>query len=67
MKSVIQIEGMSCKRCVAHVASLVQEVLPSEKFLVSLENKSVLVQSDDSALIEKIKKTINDDGIYKAN
>ena len=66
MKSMIQIGGMTCKHCVAHVSALVAEFLPENKFKVNLESKNIEIEEEGNNMVEKIKLKINEDGRYKA-
>ncbi len=66
MKSIITIEGMTCKHCVAHVTALVNDFLSESKFIVNLGKNTVEFNDVDDETIQKIKTAINEDGIYKA-
>ncbi|WP_291652365.1 heavy-metal-associated domain-containing protein [Clostridium sp.] len=56
MKKKINIEGMSCGHCVAHVKEALEEVKGVEILEVNLEDKNALINTEveDNALIAAI-------------
>ena len=46
MKETIDIEGMSCGHCVAHVKEALSELKDTKVIEVSLENKHAVVDTD---------------------
>ncbi|VYT65258.1 heavy metal transport/detoxification protein [Clostridium tertium] len=46
MKKTINIEGMSCGHCVAHVKEALEELKDTKVIEVSLENKNAIVDTD---------------------
>lgn len=48
MKKTINIEGMSCGHCVAHVKEALGELKDTKVIEVSLENKHAVVDTDIS-------------------
>ncbi|MCX6182362.1 MAG: cation transporter [Bacteroidetes bacterium] len=66
MKSIIQIEGMTCGHCAAYVTKLINNLLSADNFKVNLEANNVEIADADSQTVENIKTAINEDGIYKA-
>ena len=56
MKKKINIEGMSCGHCVAHVKEALEEIGGVEILEVNLEEKNALVNTEveDNALIAAI-------------
>lgn len=56
MKKTINIEGMSCGHCVAHVKKALSELKDTKVIEVSLENKHAVVDTDiiDNEIISAI-------------
>ena len=56
MKKTINIEGMSCGHCVAHVKEALSELKDIKVIEVSLENKHAIVDTDisDNEIISAI-------------
>lgn len=46
MKKVINIEGMSCNHCVAHVKEALDEINGVSVLDVSLDNKNAIVETE---------------------
>lgn len=61
MKRKIQIEGMSCNHCKAHVQEALEAVNGIEAVEVSLEEKCAIVTGD---VAEDILKEVIDDAGY---
>ena len=59
MEKKLNVEGMSCQHCVAHVAQALEAVEGVSRVEVSLENASAIVELDgavsDEALIAAVK------------
>ena len=62
MDITIQVEGMMCKNCKAHVEKACMEVSGVENAVASLENKNVVVTLKDESLVDTIKEKINEAG-----
>ncbi|MGM9988531.1 MAG: copper chaperone CopZ [Bacillaceae bacterium] len=62
MKTLLKVEGMSCGHCKAAVTNALQEVEGVTGVDVSLEEKKVTVQHNDSVAIDKLKEAIEDQG-----
>ena len=60
MKRKIQIEGMSCNHCVAHVKEALEELAGIKDVEVRLEEKCAIISGD--AEEEVIKEAIDDAG-----
>lgn len=60
MKRKVQIEGMSCRHCVAHVKEALEEMKGIESVEVSLEDKCAIIVGD--AAEEAIKEAIDEAG-----
>lgn len=58
MKKVINIEGMSCNHCVAHVKEALEEINGVNVLEVSLDNKNAVVETEveNNILIEAIEE-----------
>ncbi len=57
---VLNVEGMSCGKCVRHVTDAILAQDAKAKVEVKLSEKRVLVET--TADLEKIKRAIQDDG-----
>lgn len=63
MQKIIKIEGMTCQHCVQTVSEAVGEMAGVEKVEVSLEQKEVMVDFDDSQTqTEQISARIKEAG-----
>ncbi len=58
MKKVINIEGMSCNHCVAHVKEALEGINGVNVLEVSLDNKNAVVETEveNNILIEAIEE-----------
>ena len=58
MKKILNIEGMSCNHCVAHVREALEAIDGVKVMDVSLENKNALVETegDNDILINAIEE-----------
>lgn len=65
MEYKLQIEGMSCMHCVAHVKEALSKVKGVKKVDVSLENKEAVVEAKDKTTKEELIKAVENAG-YKA-
>lgn len=65
MKRKIQIEGMSCGHCVAHVREALEEIRGIESVEVSLEEKCATIIGN--ATLEDIKEAIGEAGYDVVN
>lgn len=63
MQKTLKVDGMTCQHCVQTVSEKVGKVAGVEKVTVSLEQKEVMVDFDDSKTqIEKISAQIVEAG-----
>ena len=63
MRKIIKVEGMTCQHCVQTVTETVGKVAGVEKVEVSLEQKEVIVDFDDSKTqTEQISTQIKEAG-----
>ncbi|MFQ5672195.1 MAG: heavy-metal-associated domain-containing protein [Nitrospinales bacterium] len=68
ISKVISVEGMSCDHCVQTVQKALSELAGVEKVVVSLENKQVSVDFDDSQVgLAEISAKITKAGYEVAN
>lgn len=65
MKRKIQIEGMSCGHCVAHVKEALEEIKGIESVEVSLEEKCAMIVGNTTE--EEIKEAIDEAGYDVVN
>jgi Cu2+-exporting ATPase len=65
MKTTINIEGMSCDHCVAHVTKALKELSGVSSVQVSLKEKNAAVEHDDSISLESLKTAVTEAG-YEA-
>ncbi|MGG7059730.1 heavy-metal-associated domain-containing protein [Clostridium nigeriense] len=58
MKKVINIEGMSCNHCVAHVKEALEGITGVDVLEVSLDNKKAVVETEveNNILIDAIEE-----------
>ena len=62
MTTTINIEGMSCQHCVAHVKEALEAVVGVSSAQVDLEKKNARVEHNDSVSLESIKAAISEAG-----
>ena len=62
MKTVLQIEGMSCDHCVQHVKEALETVRGVKSAAVSLKGKSAEVEHEDNLNLGKLKAAVEDAG-----
>lgn len=62
MKKVLDVEGMMCQHCVAHVTKALQGIAGVEAVEVSLENKNAAVTLADDVSDEVLVKAVVDAG-----
>lgn len=65
MKTVLQIEGMSCAHCVQHVKEALEAVAGVKSADVSLKDKSAHVEHGDSVTLTKLREAVTEAG-YEA-
>jgi copper ion binding protein len=65
MKTTINIEGMSCDHCVAHVTKALEELSGVSSAQVSLKEKNAVVEHNDSVGVESLKAAVTEAG-YEA-
>ena len=66
MKTVLQIEGMSCSHCVQHVKEALESVAGVLSAQVSLEEKSAVVEHGDDVDLTAFKAAVEEAG-YEIN
>ena len=62
MRTVLQIEGMSCEHCVQHVKEALEAISGVKSAEVSLKDKSAAVEHGDKADLDKLKAAVEDAG-----
>ncbi|MDR0598942.1 MAG: heavy-metal-associated domain-containing protein [Treponema sp.] len=62
MKTSLQIEGMSCEKCAAHVTESLSGLTGVSSVQVSLADKQAVVEHDDAVSMEALKEAVNDAG-----
>ena len=62
MKTILNIEGMSCQNCVRHVKEALEAVPGVESAEVSLNDKTAAVEHGDDVSIEELKTAAEDAG-----
>lgn len=62
MKKKISIEGMSCKHCVNHVKTALEELRGAKNVVVSLEGKNAVAEFEDGIEDSIIKAAVEDAG-----
>ena len=62
MKTVLQIEGMSCAHCVKHVKEALEAVPDVKSAEVSLEGKSAAVEHGDKVKLSALKTAVEEAG-----
>jgi copper ion binding protein len=65
MKTTLNIEGMSCEHCVAHVKEALEAIGGVSAAQVSLKEKNALVEHEDSVSFEAMKAAVSEAG-YEA-
>lgn len=62
MNTIIKLEGMSCKNCVAHVSEALGKLKGVDSVEVSLKEKQALLNSSNPLSQELVVKTLDDEG-----
>lgn len=62
MKTILNVEGMSCQHCVNAINNAVGELEGVASVDVSLEGKTVTVEHDEKVTEAQIKEAIEDQG-----
>ena len=65
MKTIINIEGMSCENCVKHVKTALKEINGVNSVDVSLENKNAVIEHTEEASANNFIEAIEEAG-YEA-
>ena len=60
MKYQLQIEGMMCQRCVAHVTNALSSVSGVTDVTVSLADNNAVVTADSSVQSETLKRAVEE-------
>lgn len=65
VKSVVNIEGMSCGMCEAHISDTIRKVYPKAKKISASHTKNVATFiTDDAVDYAPLKKAIDDTGYH---
>ena len=62
MKTVLQIEGMSCAHCVQHVKEALEAVAGVKSAVVNLQNKSAEVEHEDRVSLAALEAAVEEAG-----
>ena len=62
MKTVINIEGMSCSHCVQHVKEALDSTAGVKSAEVSLKDKSAVVEHEDEVSLAMLKAAVEEAG-----
>ena len=62
MQKTLNIEGMMCNHCVAHVKNALASVDGVDSVVVSLENKNATVTLSHPVSDDVLKKAVTDEG-----
>lgn len=62
METTLNIEGMSCEHCVAHVKKALEAVSGVSSVRVSLEQKNACVEHNGSVSTEAFKEAVSEAG-----
>lgn len=62
MKTVLNIEGMSCPHCVRHVTEALEEIPGVQSVSVSLEGKTATIEHEDSVAVAGMKDAVVEAG-----
>jgi len=65
MKTTLNINGMSCEHCTAHVKKALEAIGGVSVAQVSLKEKSAAVEHDDSVTLDALKMAVSEAG-YEA-
>ena len=66
MKTILQIEGMSCAHCVQHVKEALEAVAGVKSADVSLKDKSASVEHSDGVDIAALRAAVTEAGFEAA-
>jgi copper ion binding protein len=62
MKTILNIEGMSCEHCVKHVTEALKGVAGVKSAKVSLKKKNAEVKHDDGVSLDALKAAVSEAG-----
>ena len=62
MKTILQIEGMSCAHCVQHVKQALEALKGVESVDVSLSEKNATVEHGEETDLASLKKAVEEAG-----
>ncbi|MDR0411272.1 MAG: cation transporter [Treponema sp.] len=58
MKTILNIEGMSCEHCVKHITEALKSVMGVKSVKVSLKDKKATVVHKDDMSVEALKSAV---------
>ena len=67
MKTVLQIEGMSCEHCVQHVKKTLEAIPGVKSSEVSLKDKSACIDHSDEVSFASLKTAVINEGYEVCN
>jgi copper ion binding protein len=62
MKTVLNIEGMSCEHCVKHVTGALEGIAGVKSAKVNLKHKKADVNHDETVTLEALKAAVDEAG-----
>ena len=65
MTTTLNIEGMSCEHCAAHVKEALEAIAGVSSARVNLKEKNAQVEHGDSVTVDSLKAAVNEAG-YEA-
>ena len=65
MQTILEIKGMSCEHCAAHIKNALEAIAGVSSAQVSLKQKNALVEHNDSVTPETFKAAVREAG-YEA-
>jgi copper ion binding protein len=67
MKTVLNIEGMSCEHCVKHVTEALKGIAGVKSAKVNLKNKRAEVNHDENVTLDAMKAAVSEAGYEAVN
>ena len=62
MKTILQIEGMTCDHCVRHVKEALESVAGVKSAVVSLDSKSAELEHEEAVGFDALKAAVEEEG-----